>query len=295
MKPPPFDHAAPRSLREALEILNERGSSARVLSGGQSLLPLLKRRRVTPEVLVDINRIEELHALRAGDDGIAIGANCRQAELERLPRLDRLNPLLAETLPLVGHLQVRSRGTVCGSLAQADPAAELPAVAVSLGARVILRCSGAWRSLPAEEFFLGRGQSALRADELLTEALFPAWDPAAGWSIEEVSRQRGNLALVGVVVVLAAGSSGYERARVTVFGTRDVPQRIAAAENILTEGPVSSSRLETVAARVRADAVFHDDSHASAEYRRHLAGVLVLRAFRRAAARTGRVREALHA
>ena len=288
MKPAWFDYHAPRELKEALHILEDAGQDARVLAGGQSLVPMLNLRLVRPAVLIDLNSVPGLdHITPSASGGLTIGALVRHAALaDSAPVIERA-PLLAEAARHIGHAAIRHRGTLGGSLAHADPAAELPAALVALGAELrVLGRRGA-RTVQASEFFLGLMTTALAADEILIEIRVPPQGP--GWGFAEVVRRAGDFALAGVVALVsrAAGSSGgCESARLVGFGVGDRPVRFAAAEEILTNQGHDPSAAVTRAAAAAAEACDPpDDVHASAEYRRHLAAVLTEESVRQALTR----------
>ncbi len=287
MKPPPFDYIDPTSLPEALSLLAAREEGVKILAGGHSLMPLLNSRQIRPRRLMDVNRVAGLDVLRQDGDGLKVGATVRKRELERYPGLSEFNPLLAEALPLVGHFPTRNRGTVCGSLAHADPAAELPAVAVTQDALLTLQRKGSQRVVAAGKFFRGPHQTAIEPDEMLTHISFPAWHFGDGWGIEHVTRRPGDFALVGVVAVLTAARGACVRARLTVFGTGDTPQRCARAESLLEGEALSAPLLERSAAAVQLEMRARNDLRATAEYRRLAAGALAYRALLRAAKRAG--------
>jgi carbon-monoxide dehydrogenase medium subunit len=215
MKPAPFEYLAPDSLAAALEALAAHGGEAKLLAGGQSLIPAMNFRLAQPAVLIDLNRVSELDFVERQPDGsVRIGALTRQRRLERDPELARAAPLLAQALPHVAHPQIRNRGTFGGSLAHADPAAELPAVAVALGARLRLRSARGERWVPAEEFFLGLFTTALDPDEALVEAVLPAPPPRRGTAFLEIARRHGDYAQVGVAAwVTLAGDGRIAAAR----------------------------------------------------------------------------------
>jgi aerobic carbon-monoxide dehydrogenase medium subunit len=287
MKPPPFDYADPTSLPEALSLLATREAGVKILAGGQSLMPLLNFRQIRPRLLLDVNRVTGLDVLRQDTDGLKIGATVRQRELERHPCLPELNPLLAEALPLIGHFPTRNRGTVCGSLAHADPAAELPAVAVTQDALLTLQRKGSQRIVAAGKFFRGPHQTLIEPDEMLTQVSFPAWHFGDGWGIEQVTRRPGDFALVGVVAVLSAMHGSCTRARVTVFGAGEAPQRCVRAESLLEGERPCAPLLKRSAAALQAEMRARNDLRATAEYRRLAAGALAYRALLRAAKRAG--------
>ncbi len=280
MKPAPFEYHAPRALDEALDLLARHGAEAKVLAGGQSLVPLMNMRLARPALVVDVNRVAGLGEVRpVGDGGLALGALTRQRTLERSPLVRRRAPLLAEAAPLIGHQATRSRGTVGGSCAHADPAAELPACSVALDARLHLASTRGRRTVGAAEFYVGLLATALRPDELLVEVEIPA-PPLArtGTAFAELARRHGDFALVGVAAVIALDDGGVCRAARLVFlGVGDVPQRAGAVAELLGLG-AEPRRLEAIG-RAAAEALDPpSDLHASAAYRRRIAAHLAVRA-----------------
>lgn len=287
MKPPPFDYFDPAALGDALALLGDLDRGAKILAGGQSLLPQLKIRMAKPRALVDINRIDELHVTSHDHEGLRVGATVRQRELAKHEGLAEINPLLAEALPLIGHEQTRSRGTICGSLAHADPSAELPAVAITQGAKFILQSHRTQRVVSAHNFFKKPHTTIMNHDEMLTHVTFPRWNHGDGWAIEEVGRRPGDFALAGVAVLLTPDNGVCTRARITVFGLAGVPRRATAAQTLLEGKLLSASLLDAVVRSVQAETKTQSDIHASADYRRHLIGTLVRRTLVRAAKRAG--------
>jgi len=282
VKPPKFAYADPDSLSETLELLAAHGDGAKVLAGGQSLMPLLNFRLARPELVIDINRVRELHNSDLdGAGGVRVGATVRQRELERSPALRRANPLLAEAMPLIGHFQIRNRGTVCGSLAHADPAAELPAVALALDAEMTVHRRGGSRTVAANDFFEGYLTTCLAADELLTEVSFPPWNARDGWAIEELVRREGDFALAGIVVRLSVAGGTCAEARVVAFGLAGRPQRLMKSEQAML-GSGAGQAINEIEAVVRSEVEVDDDVHASAAYRANVAGALAERALARA-------------
>ncbi|MBV9210979.1 MAG: FAD binding domain-containing protein [Acidobacteria bacterium] len=294
MKPPPFDYYDPTRLADALPLLAEHGRDIKVLAGGQSLLQLLNYRLIRPHALLDINRVAELHLLEQDAEGLRVGATVRQSELEKFPGLAEINPLLAEALPWIGHFQTRNRGTVCGSLAHADPAAELPAVALTLEARLTLERTGGRRVVAARKFFKEALTTVIEADELMTCVAFPAWNYGDGWAIEQVARRPQDFALVGVAALITPADGACARARLTVFGTGYPPARSEAAESLLNGKAWSASLVDEAVACVRRETRARSDAHATSEYRRYVAGTLAGRALVRAAQRAGLMREGCH-
>jgi CO/xanthine dehydrogenase FAD-binding subunit len=291
MKPPPFAYYDPTLLADALLLLANADHGTKILAGGQSLVPLLNFRLMRPCALVDINRIDELHFTRHDEEGLKVGATIRQTELEKQEGLAEINPLLAEALPLIGHIKTRCRGTVCGSLVHADPAAELPAVAITQGAKFTIQSRRAQRVVSVRDFFKKPHTTIMEPDEMLTHVTFPPWNYGAGWAIEEVGRRPGDLALAGVAVLLIPANGICARARITVFGTADIPRPSDGAETLLAGNSLSAAVLDEVVARVQAETSTWSDIQATAEYRRHVIGTLARRAVLRAAKRAGLLKD----
>ncbi len=279
MKPAPFQYTAPQSVSQTLSVLQTYGSDAKLLAGGQSLVPLMNMRLVRPSVIVDLNRVEELAYIREGDRDVAIGALTRQrtAELSPLVR-DRL-PLLAEALQFVGHPQIRNRGTVGGSLAHADPSGELPAVAAILEATLLVRGSHGARKLGPDDFFRSYLTTALEPDELLVEVRFPVHEHW-GSAFLEVARRHGDYALVGVAALVSMLGDRCREARLCFTGVGPVPVRIHEAEAVIAGVRLTTKVMAEVARIVTDQLDPETDIHASAAYRREVAGVLAVRALR---------------
>ena len=287
MKPPPFEYLTPGSLDEALDLLAQHGDEAKVIAGGQSLVPLLAMRLSRPSVLVDINAVVGLRSIEERDDRVVFGATARERDAERSPVVaDRL-PVMAEALPLIGHISIRNRGTIGGSIAHADASAELPAVAVATGAQMVVRSGRGERTLPAEEFFLGHFTTALADDECLVEVEVPAGPAGAGWSFLEVARRPGDFALVGVAAMVALAEDRIGEARVCLMGVADRPVRATAVEAALAGATPSEDTFAEAAAGAVRDLRPASDMHGSSEFRRHLAAVTVRRALVAAAEKAG--------
>ena len=287
MKPASFEFFDPRNLNEALSLLNEYGNDAKILAGGQSLMPLMNLRLVRPKVIIDINRVTELTYIQPRvEGGLAVGGLMRQRALERSRLVHEQNPLLAEALPLIGHAQIRNRGTIGGSLVHADPAAELPALALLLDAELVLRSLNSQRVVHAKDFFCSYMTTAIEPTELLTEIRLPPWMPRPGWAIQEVSQRAGDFAMVGVVVLLTQnGNHTCKDACIALFGVDATPVRIEKAEAML-KGARLDNRILAEAARVVSEVLEPDaDVHASADYRKEVAGILTRRALERAVQR----------
>jgi len=287
VKPVDFDLHQPATLDAALGLLARHGDDARVLAGGQSLVPLLNFRLARPGHVVDIGCVAGLGDLRETPGGLMIGAMVRQARAERAPAVAARCPLLAAALPWIAHPPIRARGTVCGSLAHADPAAELPSVAVALDATFVAMSARGRREIPAAGFYQAYLTTALRPDELLAAVRFPAATPGTGAAFGEVSRRRGDFAMAGVAAQVTLEDGAIADARICLSGVAGVPLRCAGSEQALlgTRADLAVLRRAASAALDILDPA--DDLHATAGYRRHVAGVLLRRAvaeaYRRAA------------
>jgi aerobic carbon-monoxide dehydrogenase medium subunit len=287
MKPPKFEYHAPTTVDEALAVLTRYGGDAKILAGGQSLVPLLNFRLSRPAALVDLNPLTSLGYIREDDGTIRFGAMTRQRAIEFSPIVRRRLPLLAEATELVGHLPIRSRGTIGGSLAHADPAAEYPAVLTALEGQVLVRGPKGERILRPAELFQTYLTTTLAPDEILVEVRLPAMDARAGSAFLEFSRRHGDFAIVGIAAVLVGQGRQCATARLATAGAGPVPVRLRAAEEILERDGLGDEAI-AAAARRAAELVDPDsDLHASADYRRHLTGVLTERAVRRAISRMG--------
>jgi carbon-monoxide dehydrogenase medium subunit len=290
VKPAPFLYFAPRSVEEALALLAEHGDDAKVLAGGQSLVPTMNFRLAQPTVLVDLNRVEGISEIgTAGDGGVCIGAMVRQRHVETSSLVARDAPLVHSTMPFIAHPQIRNRGTFGGSLAHADPAAELPAVCLALGARFRVRSQGGGeRSLEAEEFFTGLFSTDLGPDELLVEVHLPPPSVRSGWSFQEVSRRHGDYALVGVAVTVTLSAAGRcEAAKIVLLSVGEGPVEARSATELLVGEELGKGAFEAAAAAVASEIDPPSDIHASSDFRRHLAAVLTRRTLAEAAGRAG--------
>jgi CO/xanthine dehydrogenase FAD-binding subunit len=284
VKPAPFQYAAPDTVEETLALLRAHGADGKLLAGGQSLVPLLNMRLARPSVLIDLNRVHSLDYIRAEDGDVVIGAMTRQREAERSPLVMRHLPLLAAALPLVGHLQIRSRGTVGGNIAHADPSAELPAVLVALEGSVVVRSTKRTRRLGADKFFVSYLTTALQPDELLTEVRFPAHEHQ-GTAFLEIARRHGDYALVGVAATVTMHGDRCAGGRLVFTGVGPTPVRIPEAEAAILNQVLTDAVLAEVRTLVTERIDPEDDIHASTQYRKEVAGVLAQRALRTAAAR----------
>jgi aerobic carbon-monoxide dehydrogenase medium subunit len=283
MKLPPFDYEAPETAAEAIELLAEHEDEASVLAGGQSLIPLLALRLARPTVLIDINGVPELAGISAIDGWLAIGATTREYVAEDSPAVADTVPLLAAALPFIGHEAIRSRGTIGGSLAHGDPAAELPAVARALDAEIVVRSRSGERVIPVADWFDGYLTTARRPDELLVEVRFPAARQGTGTSFLEVARRHGDFAIVGLATSLTLSDGRISDARLAFAGMSDVPVRAAEAESLLMGERPSAELFDEAPGRAIADIDPPSDLHGSPEYRKTVAAALVRRGLRAAA------------
>ena len=276
MKPPPFTYVAPESLDEAVHALAEHGEDAKVLAGGQSLIPLLSLRLARPTALIDLNRVGELSSIQV-NGSTTIGAMTRHRTVERSVEVAAQVPLLAAAVPYIGHAAIRTRGTIGGSVAHADPAAEMPAIALALDATVEATSTRGTRTIDAADFFLGYFTTALEPDEVLTKVTFPHSATGTGVSVQEMARRHGDFAMVAAVASVAADGE----CRIALINVADRPVRPREAEAAMKDGqPIAD-----VAALAVRDIEPLADLHATAAYRRSVAEVLVRRALTEAADR----------
>jgi CO/xanthine dehydrogenase FAD-binding subunit len=283
LKPAPFDYLAPQSLQEALLALRDHGADARMLAGGQSLVPLLNLRLTKPKVLVDLNGIAGLDTIRETAAGLSIGAMTRQSGVERSSLAQEKCPILAEAIRHIGHVAIRHRGTIGGSLVHADPAAELPAVALALDARFAAVRDGIDRIIPAEAFFVDYLTSALGPDEILREIVFPFVRPSSGYALEEFARRHGDFAVAGVVALVDLDEAGgIADPRLALFGVAPTPVRARKVEAALIGRQPHVRLFRDAAALLEGVLDPPGDIHASSAYRRRAAAVLAARALERA-------------
>ena len=271
MKPAPFEYHAPTERHEALALLAESGFDAKILAGGQSLVPAMNFRLARPTFLIDVNRIDDLFGVRVADDGSTlIGAMTRQRELERSPLIAERVPLIAEAMPHIAHPQIRNRGTIGGSLAHADPAAELPALAVALNARLRLQSQSGDRWLPAADFFLGVLTTALEPEEMLVEIEIPALPARTGTAFDEVARRHGDYAMAGAAAVVSLDNDGsIAGSTLVLMAVGDAPIRVRAIEALRGQQP-TSEMIREAAESIEGEIDPPNDLHATAAYRRHL-------------------------
>jgi len=277
MKPVPFEYHRPASLAETFDLLDRYGDDGRLLAGGQSLVPALNLRLAAPRAVIDINRIPDLDAIRVTGEGLVIGALARQEALERSPLVLEHAPLIAAALPHVGHSAIRARGTIGGSLALADPAAELPACVVALGVTIRVGRRGGTRDIAADDFFRGIYTTALGPGEIVTEILVPR--PAAGWrwSFDELARRHGDFALAGVAAGARVESGVVAETRLVFFGVGTRPVRARRAEAALAGRRADAEALAAAGRALDGDLDPPGDVHGSPALRRHLARVLLAR------------------
>ena len=276
MKAAPFDYDAPTTVDEAVAMLAGRGGDAKVLAGGQSLVPLLALRLAHFDRLVDLNGIAELQTVERSGDHVRVGAMVRQAVAEHDASIASDVPLLARALPRIGHFQIRNRGTVGGSTAHADPASELPAVALALDADLEVVGPAGARTIPASQFFLSMWTTALADDELLVAVRYPVWPGRSGFAVEEFARRPGDFAVAGAVCGVTVGADErISRAAIGLFGMGATPVRATAAEEALVGRSARDADLDDIAAAAAAGTEPFDDVHAPASYRRKLAVHLV--------------------
>lgn len=286
MKPAPFDYAAPASVAEAVALLDDPDRDTTILAGGQSLMPMMAMRLARPELVVDLGRIPDLVDISERDGVLVFGAMTTKEAVERSELVRERHPLLLEATRLVGHPQIRTRGTVGGSMAHADPAAEYPAVALITDAWMRVAGPRGERTIPAAEFFVGPLMTAIEEGELLIEVGIPVLPAGTGWAFTELSRRHGDFAMAGTAVTARLDAGLVSEARIVTFGVESAPKRMTAAEELL-RGEAPGEALYRRAGDAVREAVSDPmaDIHASADYRRHLAGVLTERGLADAVAR----------
>jgi aerobic carbon-monoxide dehydrogenase medium subunit len=292
VKPPPFEYLAPRGLEEAVSLLGLHAETGKVLAGGQSLVPMLSLRLASPGQLIDINRVEGLDYVKSEDGGLRIGATARQLNVERSADVATANPLLVEALSNVAHPPIRRRGTIVGSIAHADPAAELPAVWLALDGKATLRSGKGSRTVDSSGFYSGYFTTEMAPDELLTDVWMRNPKPGEGWSFLEVSRRQGDFALVGAVTLLSVAGGKISDCRLVLLGVGGTPFRATAAESALKGARPDDEAFRAAEAKVRDAVTPENDVHVSADYRRHVAGVMARRGLHQAAARAASSRGA---
>jgi carbon-monoxide dehydrogenase medium subunit len=284
MKLPPFEYACPTSVAEAVALLAAHGGEAKALAGGQSLVPMLAFRVASPALLVDLRKLSDLRQIKMTDAGVTLGAMVRWSDILKDQRLRGAHPLLVAAVEHVAHYQIRNRGTAGGSLAHADPAAELPGIVVTCEADIAVVGKSGARVIAAKDFFHGPLMTALDADEIITEIRFPAWPSGRRFGFCEFARRRGDFALAAAALFYDPDGEGSARnARVGAIGVADVPTRLTAVERVLEGRKIDDAVVAQAEAAASAAVEPADDIHANGAYRKHLIGVMVERALRSAA------------
>jgi CO/xanthine dehydrogenase FAD-binding subunit len=285
MKLPAFEYACPATLAEAVALLASRDGDAKALAGGQSLVPMMAFRVASPSLLVDLRKLSDLKRIEIANDGVHLGAMVRWRDIEDDARLDIAHPLLKAAISHVAHYQIRNRGTVGGSIAHADPAAEMPGIAVACDAEIAVVGAAGSRLIRADDFFIAPLITALAADEIIAEIRLPAWPAKRRWGFQEFARRRGDFAMAAAAVFYDAGDSGRARnAHIGVIGVGDRPLRLAAAEAEVNGKAVDAGVSERAGLAASAAVNPPDDIHASGAYRRSLIGTMVERALQGACA-----------
>jgi len=278
MKPPAFDYILAENLDMAAAALAQAGAEAKIIAGGQSLVPMLNFRLLRPSLLIDINRIAGLAFIEEAGQAIRIGALTRHFQLETSPLVARHLPVLSRAMTHVAHLAIRNRGTIGGSLSHADPAAELPMLALLLDAELGVASASRTRTIVARDFFIGAMTVALAADEIVTEIRLPKLPQHTGWGFEEIARRHGDFALAAAAATVTVSDGTIREARIALTGVGPTAVRASAAEALLVGEALGTSLTSRVIGAVRSSVEPETDLHASSDYRRHLAGVLAGRA-----------------
>jgi carbon-monoxide dehydrogenase medium subunit len=282
LKPPKFAYHAPAALGEAIQLLERYRGNARVLAGGQSLIPMLNFRLLAPEALVDLRRVPGLADIRVSQGRVCIGAMTRQRAAENSQVVAQHLPLMQEALGWVGHLPTRSRGTIGGSIAHADPSAELPMVLLALDGAVVATGPSGERVVAADDLFDSLFTTTLATTEVLSEVRIPAMQARSGFAVEEYARRKGDFAIVGIATVLEGDAKRCTRARLVATGVGGRPIRLRAAEQMLEKDGLGAETVEAASRKAAEIVEPTSDPNASADFRRHLTGVLAKRALLRA-------------
>ncbi|HEY2231346.1 MAG TPA: xanthine dehydrogenase family protein subunit M [Xanthobacteraceae bacterium] len=289
MKLPPFEYACPTKLSEAVALLASRNGDAKVLAGGQSLVPMLAFRLAAPALLVDLRKLPDLRKIDISASGVTLGSMVRWCDILAEARLRNAHPLLVAAVDHVAHYQIRNRGTIGGSIAHADPAAEMPGIALTCEIEIATVGSAGPRVIAAEGFFVGPLMTVLEPDEIIVEIRFPAWPAQRRWGFQEFARRRGDFAMAAAAVWYDQDASGQARnAHVGAIGVGDRPQRLLPAENALNGRMIDEATITQAETAASAAVDPQTDIHASADYRRALVGTMVERALRSAAATRGK-------
>lgn len=289
MKPAPFEYHAPTSLEQALDLLSQHAGEAKILAGGQSLVPAMNFRVVQPSLLIDLNRVAELSFIREEGNAIRVGAMARERHLEFDASIEKRIPLLHEAVPNIAHPQIRNRGTIGGSIVHADPAAELPMLMVALNARLKGKNKSAERWIDAKDFFAGMFTTALEPDEILAEIEIPFMPPRTGWSFMEVAPRSGDYAMMGVAALVTLDKDGKCKSATLVYlNAGDGPVDAVASAQMLAGESLSDKSIESTAVHASENEINpFGNIHASTDFQRHLAKVLTQKALKQAAQRAG--------
>jgi carbon-monoxide dehydrogenase medium subunit len=283
MKLPAFEYACPATLAEAVALLASHDGEAKALAGGQSLMPMMAFRVAQPSLLVDLRKLTDLKGIRISDQAVRLGALVRWRDIQDDLRLIAAHPLLKAAIAHVAHYQIRNRGTVGGSIAHADPAAEMPGIAVTCEAEIAVAGKSGARTIKAADLFLGALTTALKPDEIITEVRLPHWPAGRRFGFQEFARRRGDFAMAGIALFYDMDESGKaQNAHVGVIGVGDRPRRLASAEAVLNGRVVDEATIVKAGEAASAEVEPQDDIHASAAYRRALTGTLVERALQHA-------------
>jgi carbon-monoxide dehydrogenase medium subunit len=284
MKLPPFEYACPTTINEAVALLASHDGEAKPLAGGQSLVPMLAFRVASPSLLVDLRKLAELRQIKIADDGVTLGAMVRWRDILDDARLRKAHPLLVAAVEHVAHYQIRNRGTVGGSIAHADPAAEMPGIVVTCEAKIAVVGKSGARVIDAANFFQGPLMTALKADEIITEIRLPAWPAKRRFGFQEFARRRGDFALAAAMLFYDEEGGKPRNAHVGAIGVADRPLRLPAVEQVLNGNKIDDAIIAKAEAAASASVDPDDDIHASGAYRQALVGVMVERALKSAAA-----------
>ena len=283
MKPCAFEYYTPQSVEEAIELLDRYGDDAKIIAGGQSLVPMMNFRLARPEILIDINAIQELEYIKSDGDELAMGALTRERDIEQSPLIIEKWPLLSKAISFIGHSAIRNRGTLGGSLVHADPSAEIPTSLCALNGRVKVVGPSGERTLEPEEFFLTYLTTSLEPTDLLVEIRIPALPQKMGWSFRELSRRSGDFAIVAVAILLFTEKTGVCReARISMGGVAPTPVRAQEAETLLSGQKITEKLIAEAAQQAAEETDTEPDYHASAEYRMDMARVFVKRGLQEA-------------
>jgi len=284
MKLPPFEYACPTTINEAVALLASHDGEAKPLAGGQSLVPMLAFRVASPSLLVDLRKLAELRQIKIADDGVTLGAMVRWRDILDDARLRKAHPLLVAAVEHVAHYQIRNRGTVGGSIAHADPAAEMPGIVVTCEAKIAVVGKAGARVIDAANFFQGPLMTALKPDEIITEIRLPAWPAKRRFGFQEFARRRGDFALAAAMLFYDEEGGKARNAHVGAIGVADRPLRLPAVEQVINGNKIDEAIIAKAEAAASASVDPDDDIHASGAYRKALVGVMVERALKSAAA-----------